>query len=105
MSIGSAYIPGRYVSLVGSCMFHVLLCHLAEVIHAEAEIAAWPTWCFYVLNRRVSNSTFFSLFRKNSRLRTIFRLKARKKLNFNMGTSVFLFFIFHLSILIGSSLS
>ena len=51
MSIGYAYIPGRYVSLVGSCMFHVLLCHLAEVIHAGAEIAAWPTWCFYVLNK------------------------------------------------------
>ena len=50
MSMGSAYIPGRYVSLVGSCMFHVLLCHLAEVIHAGAEIASWPTWCFYVLN-------------------------------------------------------
>ena len=58
MSMGSAYIPGRYVSLVGSCMFHVLLCHLAEVIHAGAEIASWPTWCFCVLNNAHKNKKF-----------------------------------------------
>ena len=55
-------VSARYMTLVGILpwpvlvsgwlMFIPVFCsyHLAEVIHAGAEIVAWPTWCFYLLN-------------------------------------------------------
>ncbi|KAH9650705.1 60S ribosomal export protein NMD3 [Citrus sinensis] len=49
----------NYRDSAGSCSrflgdwFIPVFCsyHLAEMIHAGAEIVAWPAWCFYLLNK------------------------------------------------------
>lgn len=38
-------VSGRFIFVLVFCSYH-----LAEVIHAGAEIVVWPTWCFYLLN-------------------------------------------------------
>lgn len=51
MSIGSAYISGRYVSLVVLSSDRLMLAHMLcsyirdEAIRSGMELVAWPTWC------------------------------------------------------------